>query len=177
MQPQSPCPWSIRARCATSPKGTGRRAKTDRIDARMLAMFGLHVQPAFTPPPSPEQTELAAWVTRREQLQLMLQGEIARQIPGLPKSISKDLKASIARLQTSPIGKDQGAPGSTPCRIPSTRSQVRTAVRHSGSRTGNRCHPAWTSAGARHLKWANDRSPCGFGSLMMIADLSVATAM
>jgi transposase len=80
-------------------KGTGQRAKTDRIDARMLAMFGLHVQPAPTPPPSAQQVELTAWVTRREQIQLMLQAEIARKIPGLPKTIRRDLQASIARLQ------------------------------------------------------------------------------
>jgi transposase len=81
-------------------KATGRLAKTDRIDARVLADFGLHIQPSATPPPSPQQAELAAWVTRREQVQLMLSAEMARlHIPGLPKALCKDLNASIARLQ------------------------------------------------------------------------------
>jgi transposase len=80
-------------------RASGLRAKTDRIDARVLASFGEHIQPSPTPPPSAQQVELAAWVTRRDQIQGMLQAEIARQIPGLPKAVSKDLAASIARLR------------------------------------------------------------------------------
>ena len=78
--------------------GAGRRAKTDRIDARMLAEFGATHQPAPTQAPSAQQAELAAWVTRREQLQTMLNAENARQIPGLPKSMARELTASIAQL-------------------------------------------------------------------------------
>lgn len=80
-------------------RGRGRRAKTDRIDAQMLAEFGAANQPAPTPAPSAAQAELAAWVTRREQLQAMLSAETTRQIPGLPKAVAKDLAASIVRLQ------------------------------------------------------------------------------
>ena len=80
-------------------RGRGRRAKTDRIDAQMLAEFGAANTPAPTPAPSAAQAELAAWVTRREQLQAMLCAERTRQIPGLPKPVDKDLAASIARLE------------------------------------------------------------------------------
>jgi len=80
-------------------RGRGQRAKTDRIDAQMLAEFGAANTPAPTPAPSAAQAELAAWVTRREQLQAMLCAERARQIPGLPKAVAKDLAASIARLE------------------------------------------------------------------------------
>ena len=80
-------------------RGRGRRAKTDRIDAQMLAEFGAANTPAPTPAPSAAQAELAAWVTRREQLKAMLGAERARQIPGLPKPVAKDLQASIARLE------------------------------------------------------------------------------
>ena len=80
-------------------RGRGLRAKTDRIDARMLAEFGAANTPAPTPAPSPRQAELAAWVTRREQLQAMLCAERTRQIPGLPASVAKDLAASILRLE------------------------------------------------------------------------------
>jgi transposase len=80
-------------------RGRGRRAKTDRIDAQILAEFGAANQPAPTPVPSAAQTELAAWVTRREQLQAMLSAEITRLIPGLPKAVAKDLTRSIAHLQ------------------------------------------------------------------------------
>ena len=80
-------------------RGRGRRAKTDRIDAQMLAEFGVANRPEPTPAPSAAQAELAAWVTRREQLQAMLSAETTRQIPGLPKAVAKDLAASILRLQ------------------------------------------------------------------------------
>jgi transposase len=80
-------------------RGRGQRAKTDRIDARMLAEFGTTNQPEPTPAPSPAQAELAAWVTRREQIQAMLSAETTRQIPGLPKAVAKELAASILRLQ------------------------------------------------------------------------------
>jgi transposase len=80
-------------------RGRGRRAKTDRIDAQMLAEFGAANTPAPTPAPSAAQAELAAWVTRREQLQAMLNAERTRQIPGLPKPVAKNLAASIARLE------------------------------------------------------------------------------
>ena len=80
-------------------RGRGRRAKTDRIDAQMLAEFGVTNRPEPTPAPSAAQVELAAWVTRREQLQAMLSAESTRQIPGLPKAVAQDLAASIAPLQ------------------------------------------------------------------------------
>jgi transposase len=80
-------------------RGCGRRAKTDRIDAQMLAQFGSANLPAATAPPGAAQTELTAWVTRREQIQAMLVAERARQIPGLPAAVLKNLRASIARLE------------------------------------------------------------------------------
>lgn len=80
-------------------RGAGRRAKTDRIDAQMLAEFGKVHSPVATPPPAPAQAELAAWVTRREQLQAMLIAETARQIPGLPESVLTDLQASISQIK------------------------------------------------------------------------------
>ncbi len=80
-------------------RGRGRRAKTDRIDAQMLAEFGAANTPAATPAPSAAQAELAAWVTRRAQLQAMLCAERTRHIPGLPKPVAKDLAASVARLE------------------------------------------------------------------------------
>lgn len=80
-------------------RGRGQRAKTDAIDAAVLAAFGAANAPAPTPAPSVAQAELAAWVTRREQLQAMLCAERARQIPGLPRPIERDLAACIARLE------------------------------------------------------------------------------
>jgi transposase len=56
-------------------KATGRLAKTDRIDAQVLARFGTAVQPEPRPLPSEEVRVLDALVTRRRQVREMLQAE------------------------------------------------------------------------------------------------------
>ena len=80
-------------------RGRGQRAKTDQIDAAMLAAFGAANQSAATPAPTPAQAELAAWVSRREQLQGLLTVERARLIPGLPASVVRDLEEAVAALE------------------------------------------------------------------------------
>jgi len=45
-----------------------RLAKTDRIDAAMLAAFGAAMQPALTPAPNPSTERLAALVSQRDAL-------------------------------------------------------------------------------------------------------------
>ena len=80
-------------------RGRGQRAKTDAIDAQVLAAFGAANTPAATLAPSAAQAELAAWVTRREQLQTMLTCERGRLIPGLPAPVERDLAASVRRLE------------------------------------------------------------------------------
>ncbi len=49
-------------------KASGRLAKTDRLDARLLAQFGAALQPAATPLPSADSEILVALVNRRRQL-------------------------------------------------------------------------------------------------------------
>ena len=44
-------PWSIRARCAPSPRPPDGLAKTDRLDAAVLAHFGEAVRPTSRPVP------------------------------------------------------------------------------------------------------------------------------
>src|SRR5690606_30509299 len=56
----------------------GRSAKTDAIDAELLALFGLRVQPAPRPVPDAATQALAALVTRRRQLLEMLTAERQR---------------------------------------------------------------------------------------------------
>lgn len=53
-------------------KAIGRLAKTDRIDAQVLAQFAQAVRPEPRPLKSPEAEQLAALVTRRRQLVEML---------------------------------------------------------------------------------------------------------
>ena len=50
-------------------RAQGRLAKTDRLDAQVLAEFGQRLRPAATPAPSAAQRQLAELVSRRQQVQ------------------------------------------------------------------------------------------------------------
>jgi transposase len=56
-------------------KATGRLAKTDRLDAQVLAHFAEAVQPQPRPLPDAQGQELAALLARRQQLVQMLTAE------------------------------------------------------------------------------------------------------
>lgn len=56
-------------------RATGRLAKTDKLDAQVLAQFGAMVQPPARPLPDAQHRELQAMVTRRQQLIRMLTAE------------------------------------------------------------------------------------------------------
>lgn len=56
-------------------RATGRLAKTDKLDAQLLAQFGAMVQPSARPLPDAQHRELQAMVTRRQQLIEMLTAE------------------------------------------------------------------------------------------------------
>jgi transposase len=59
-------------------RGQGQLAKTDRIDAVMLARFAQQVQPRLVEKTSAKQAELSALVTRRRQLKTMAVSETNR---------------------------------------------------------------------------------------------------
>jgi transposase len=59
-------------------KATGQLAKTDRLDATVLAHFAAAVQPALRPIKNAAELELDALVTRRRQLVEMLAAEKTR---------------------------------------------------------------------------------------------------
>jgi transposase len=86
-------------------KASGRLAKTDRLDARLLAQFGMALQPAATPLPSADGQTLAALVSRRRQLVDMRTMEHNRRLsapPTLHGRIDKHLAwldAEIAALE------------------------------------------------------------------------------
>lgn len=79
-------------------RATGHRAKTDRLDATVLALFGERMQPPVLPL-APEATQdLAAVLLRRRQLSDMLVAEKNRL--GLAhRAVRKSLKAHIAYLE------------------------------------------------------------------------------
>ena len=83
-------------------KATGQLAKTDRIDADILARFADTVRPAVRPLADADAQELDALLTRRRQLLEMLQAERNRlgQVFGRGKPlVKKSLKQHIAFLE------------------------------------------------------------------------------
>lgn len=83
-------------------KATGQLAKTDRIDADILARFADVVRPAVRPLVDETAQELEALLTRRRQLLEMLQAERNRtgQVFGKGKrGVKKSLKNHISYLE------------------------------------------------------------------------------
>jgi transposase len=83
-------------------KATGQLAKTDRIDADILARFADVVRPAVRAVPDAAAQELEALLARRRQLLEMLQAERNRlgQVFGRGKQpVKKSLKGHIAFLE------------------------------------------------------------------------------
>jgi len=96
----------------------GLLAKTDALDAYVLALFGMRMQPPWRAWPEAERQQLAAWVTRQQQLTVeraaertrlhqttepQLQKSVARVIAFLGKELAlleKQLGAWVARSET-----------------------------------------------------------------------------
>ncbi|MGI9040090.1 MAG: IS110 family transposase [Gemmatimonadales bacterium] len=114
-------------------KATGRLAKTDRLDAAVLAQFAERVQPAVRAVPDAAAQELRALVTRRRQLVDMLgqerhrlglaQGrvrrELQRHIRWLERRVHEsddDLRQAIEQSPVWRVRDDllQGVPGIGP---------------------------------------------------------------
>lgn len=83
-------------------KATGQLAKTDRLDARVLALFGERIRPPVRMLPDEETRELEAVLTRRRQLLEMRQAERNRllQLVGpRARPVKQSLKKHIAYLE------------------------------------------------------------------------------
>ncbi len=77
-------------------RSTGKLAKTDSLDARVIAHFGCAIQPA--PHPLPDTQELKIAQTRRIQLLGMITAETNR-LKGAPKNLRKRIEAHITWLK------------------------------------------------------------------------------
>src|SRR5712691_12616791 len=86
-------------------QAVGILAKTDRIDARVIAHFAEAVKPAPRPLPDAETQELRALLVRRRQLVEMVSAERAR-LDTVPPSIQDAIQAHIAWLTTQIAGLD-----------------------------------------------------------------------
>jgi len=79
-------------------KSTGRLAKTDKLDAQVLAHYAQAIQPPVRPLRDPEQLELSQLMSRRRQLQGMIVMEENRRRTCLPK-VRHNIDQSLAHLQ------------------------------------------------------------------------------
>jgi transposase len=79
-------------------KATGQLAKTDTIDAEVLARFGEAVRPALRPLPDEVTLELRALIARRRQITEMIVAETNR-LRGAAKAVSKRIKAHLHWLE------------------------------------------------------------------------------
>jgi len=87
-------------------RALGRLAKTDRIDAQVLALFGARVQPAPRPLPDEATQELEAVLLRRRQLLEMLHAERQRLPRARGREVRRNLRAHIRWLEHSLIDTD-----------------------------------------------------------------------
>lgn len=79
-------------------KSIGLLAKTDKLDARLLARFAEAVQPAPTRLPSVAEQELLALMTRRRQVVEMLTAEKNR-LDSAPATVQERLRQHISWLE------------------------------------------------------------------------------
>jgi transposase len=124
-------------------KATGRLAKTDRIDAQVLAHYGEAIRPSCRPLPDADTQQLRAMVDRRRQLVDMMTAEQSR-LSTAPARIRDSIASHLIwlrqqlasldndldeRLQASPIWRErddmlQSTPGVGPVLSRTLMSQL-----------------------------------------------------
>jgi transposase len=87
-------PWRVRR----FGEGLGVLAKTDPLDARVLALYGERAKPQQRPLPGPKQRQMADLVRRRRQLISMIVAEKSR-LDTSTTCIRKDIKSVIGLLE------------------------------------------------------------------------------
>ena len=95
-------PWRVRR----FGEGLGVLAKTDPIDARILAIYGERAQPARRPLPGPRQRQMADLVRRRRQLIAMIVAEKSRLDTASPV-IRRDIQALVKVLERRVVKIDE----------------------------------------------------------------------
>jgi transposase len=87
-------PWRVRR----FGEGLGILAKTDPLDARVLALFGERARPPRRPLPGPTQREMADLVRRRRQLIAMIVAEKSRFDTASP-IVRRDINSLVQLLE------------------------------------------------------------------------------
>jgi len=79
-------------------RSLGQLAKTDKLDGKVLALFGERVKPPLTRLPSEKEQLLSALITRREQISIFLVAERNR-LHTAPKKLHASLNEHITWLK------------------------------------------------------------------------------
>jgi transposase len=79
-------------------RATGRLAKTDQIDAEVLALFAERIRPDLRPLPSADQQALSALVARRRQILQMKAAEESRLQTAPSETVCSGIRAHLAFL-------------------------------------------------------------------------------
>lgn len=79
-------------------KAMGRLAKTDRLDAAVLAQFAARLQPPVRPQPAAATQELQDWLARRRQLVEMITAEEHRRQQAAPR-IRREIETHLRDLR------------------------------------------------------------------------------
>jgi transposase len=87
-------------------RSTGRLAKTDKLDAKLLAHFAAAIQPAVRSLPSDEEEQLTGLLVRRRQLVDMLTVEKNR-LHTVRPALREDIREHIAWLQAKQAKIDE----------------------------------------------------------------------
>lgn len=97
-------------------RATGRLAKTDEIDARVLALFGERIQPEIRPASSRDQEVFSGLVARRRQLQKMKTAEQNRLGTAPSEAVRADIEEHLSFLEE---------------RLAETERQIKEAIENS----------------------------------------------
>ena len=141
-------------------RARGQLAKTDKIDALMLADYGRTMRPAPTPKPEAQMTLLDDLVTRRAQLvedrtreKMRLQQTTRAETVASLKLHLRHLDGQIKKL----LARIAEVVESTPA----LRAKVARLVQVQGVATPHRLGPARRPAGTRHVVQKRSHRPRG----------------
>ena len=87
-------------------RAMGRLAKTDTLDAEVIALFAERIRPPARPLPEPERSHLAEIVSRRRQIIGMIGMETNRRDQAVDKQLTRRLERHIGFLEKELAGLD-----------------------------------------------------------------------
>jgi len=104
----------------------GQRAKTDRLDAQLLARYGLQCHPKPSTPPTESQRRIAALIDRRQQL-VKDQTRLGHQLNEADPIVADDIGGQLAEVNARLAGIDARIAAQTTADAP-TQARVEQLV-------------------------------------------------